>query len=436
MNPKYDLDGEYDPSQSEDEYSDDEKRLLKNLRDRNKDDDDSEEEVYGFSESESDKNDLADSDVEGKGDSEDDLPNLKAWGKQKRSFYSTDYVDQDYGGFGKDEQAATQEEQEARLLQTRLAEQLNDEDFSLDFFTSKKSDAKIETQTVIQTDLSQMSKRQKLQWFEKESPEFSGLVEDFKIKMSLATEKLELVLKLAKDSQTENCPAAKFVKTMYDLILNYCTNISFYLLLKAKKVNIQNHPVIKRLYQYRQMLNQLEPVYESSIKHQVEDIILAWESRQDNILVCNKETVKTSKKHTKTEGTKLKLLSSFDRKNKNSTEDKGSNSSAESEELENNVEDSADEYIEESLVAQNDVSFSEVPDGEKRAITYQMAKNKGLTPKRKKEQRNPRVKHRNKFRIAKIRRKGAIREVRKEVNRYAGEISGIKTNVKKSIKIK
>lgn len=47
---------------------------------------------------------------------------------------------------------------------------------------------------------------------------------------------------------------------------------------------------------------------------------------------------------------------------------------------------------------------------EKRAITYQIAKNKGLTPHRKKEQRNPRVKHRNKFRKAKIRRKGAVRE--------------------------
>ena len=37
-----------------------------------------------------------------------------------------------------------------------------------------------------------------------------------------------------------------------------------------------------------------------------------------------------------------------------------------------------------------------------------MAKNKGLTPKRKKEYRNPRVKHRLKYRKAKIRRKGQV----------------------------
>jgi len=54
--------------------------------------------------------------------------------------------------------------------------------------------------------------------------------------------------------------------------------------------------------------------------------------------------------------------------------------------------------------------------GEKRAITYQMSKNKGLTPHRKKEQKNPRVKHRNKFRKANIRRKGMVSVIIMTVN--------------------
>lgn len=41
-------------------------------------------------------------------------------------------------------------------------------------------------------------------------------------------------------------------------------------------------------------------------------------------------------------------------------------------------------------------------------LIRQMAKNKGLTPKRKKIDRNPRVKYREKFRRAKIRRKGQV----------------------------
>lgn len=39
----------------------------------------------------------ADSDIEGM-DDDDKLPDSKAWGKKKKDYYYTDYVDQDYGG--------------------------------------------------------------------------------------------------------------------------------------------------------------------------------------------------------------------------------------------------------------------------------------------------------------------------------------------------
>lgn len=55
------------------------------------------------------------------------------------------------------------------------------------------------------------------------------------------------------------------------------------------------------------------------------------------------------------------------------------------------------------------VEESKTTADEKRGITYQISKNKGLTPRRKKELRNPRVKNRMKFRKAKIRRKGQVR---------------------------
>ena len=42
-------------------------------------------------------------------------------------------------------------------------------------------------------------------------------------------------------------------------------------------------------------------------------------------------------------------------------------------------------------------------------MKFQIARNKGLTPKRKKEQRNPRVRHRKKFEKAKIKRKSQVR---------------------------
>lgn len=76
------------------------------------------------------------------------------------------------------------------------------------------------------------------------------------------------------------------------------------------------------------------------------------------------------------------------------------------------------------------------PDG-KRQITYQIQKNKGLTPHRKKEVRNPRVKKRMKFeeKQKKLRSVKAVYKGGEGRGGYQGEMSGIKTGLVKSIKL-
>lgn len=456
INSKFDMKGNYEPSDSEEEYSDGEKKILENLRNRRREQSDSEEDVYGFSDEDSDgesfkknNDDIADSDVEGQEQSDEDLPNTKAWGKKKGSYYSTDYVDQDYGGFGDDEEAALMEEEEAKNIQRRLLEQLGDDDFTLDFFTKNKEVDKEHDKEVIKSDLSQLSKRQKLQLLEKESPEFAGLIDDFKTKMTILKESLEPVLDLVKDGRLPNCSASKFVKTNYNLILNYCTNISFYLLLKSQKINIQNHPVIKRLYQYRQMLNKMEPIYLDVIKPQIDKILHAVSNNIDlhvsDIEKINKKR-KCNKPLSEPGAKKLKLgndevedtgvSDDEDEYKENNLGLQASHKGDESEESEFSDEDKAGKDIDDLDQPSTSQMASVEDTGDKRHITYQIAKNKGLTPHRKKEQRNPRVKHKLKYRKAKIRRKGAVRNVRTEVTKYAGEATGIKANVKKGIKIK
>ncbi|EER02250.1 something about silencing protein sas10, putative [Perkinsus marinus ATCC 50983] len=72
-----------------------------------------------------------------------------------------------------------------------------------------------------------------------------------------------------------------------------------------------------------------------------------------------------------------------------------------------------------------------------RSTNYAINKNKGLTRKRKKEDRNARVKNRNRYERAVKRRKGAVQEVREASadGTYSGEATGIRTNVKKSVKL-
>lgn len=76
------------------------------------------------------------------------------------------------------------------------------------------------------------------------------------------------------------------------------------------------------------------------------------------------------------------------------------------------------------------------PDG-KRKITYQIEKNKGLAPHRKKDVRNPRVKKRNKYEEKK-KKLGSTKAVYKGgpgKGGYQGEMTGIKTGLVKSVKL-
>lgn len=83
-----------------------------------------------------------------------------------------------------------------------------------------------------------------------------------------------------------------------------------------------------------------------------------------------------------------------------------------------------------------EVQESVGPDG-KRAITYQIEKNKGLAPRRKKDVRNPRVKKRKKY-DEKKKKLGSIRQIYKGGEGrggYGGELTGIKKNLVKSVKL-
>jgi len=78
-------------------------------------------------------------------------------------------------------------------------------------------------------------------------------------------------------------------------------------------------------------------------------------------------------------------------------------------------------------------------DGEvegERAISRAIMKNRGLVAHKNKLNRNPRVKKREQYRKAVIRRKGAVREVRtEEGHKYGGETTGIKSGLSRSRKL-
>uniref|UniRef100_A0A4W4ECR7 Sas10 C-terminal domain-containing protein n=1 Tax=Electrophorus electricus TaxID=8005 RepID=A0A4W4ECR7_ELEEL len=371
-------------------------------------DDEDEEDRHGSDEHE--ETDM-ESDLEGKGD--DDLPNDMAWGSKKRMFYDSDYTSRKGKSLEYVEAEDEEEEEEAKNIQTRLVGSLSEEDYDLNLL----QEFAVETETEktegeeqrIVKDLKTMSQKQKLSLLKKESPELLELIKDFKAKLTELRDEIQPLVQMVKDGQIPPGKGANYLAMKQQLYLNYCTNISFYLVLKAKRIPAHNHPVIERLVTFRNLINELGAV-DAKLAPQLCQLLSSDQREQA-----------------------VKRLTSSESLNKSQTGD--AEGSDEDEEAALLLYRGVEEMLRLKRKGEEEEAAEEDGDA-KRGITYQMAKNKGLTPKRKKIDRNPRVKHREKYRRAKIRRKGQVLEVRREEARYSGELSGIRAGVKKSIKLK
>ena len=428
------------------------------------------------------------SDIESEGDENED-GDLRKWGTKKKHYYggnTGEEIDEDLDESDLEEDKM--EEMEAAKLQSRQLEMMEEEDF-LDAFVPKKSedgkksktDKKTEaTVDSVTKDLSKLSAKEQGKLFRQQNPEFDGVVADFNMRMKDAI-KLSKLVSLADAGEIPEGPVLDLIRYKLEILLNYCTNISAYLMFKSQGVSLTLHPVTTRLVQFRQLIDKVETV-DTEVSEQVDKLVkrldagesiktLVKEERRrikrdnerlskSNIKFADKqkqESKKTKKKkkakktveqaenvekEDENEGLTVDermALEVYDavRKNKRKLEDSEEEASNGDDE-ENNEEGSQDdeeERQEDVNTYNNEHEDLEDDDiDEKRAITYKIAKNKGLTPKRSKLQRNPRVKNRMKYTKALKRRKGAVREVREQTSKYGGEASGINMRVKKGVK--
>lgn len=347
-----------------------------------------------------------------------------SWGQRKRLYYDTDYGSKSRGRQSQQEveEEEREEEEEAQVIQRRLTQALQEDDFGVAWVEAfaKPVPQVDEAETRVVKDLAKVSVKEKLKMLRKESPELLELIEDLKVKLTEVKDELEPLIQLVEKGVIPPGKGSQYLKTKYNLYLNYCANISFYLILKARRVPAHGHPVIERLVTYRNLINKLS-VVDQKLSSEIRHLLTAKEGAGKKDLNPKAKLTKTKPKSAKQTDANADLTEEpeFDEAALEFYKEMEDRPELKRKKEENSAEEQA-------LEEQN----------AKRAITYQIAKNRGLTPRRKKIDRNPRVKHREKFRRAKIRRRGQVREVRREEQRYSGELSGIRAGVKKSIKLK
>jgi hypothetical protein len=81
-------------------------------------------------------------------------------------------------------------------------------------------------------------------------------------------------------SQTGNGISFLQVKNM--LLLSYCTNLCFFLLLKSEGKPVQDHPVVLQLARFRTILDKMRPV-EKKIRYQVNKLLSDQANKADDL---------------------------------------------------------------------------------------------------------------------------------------------------------
>jgi len=418
------------------------------------------------------------SDLEDQETGNQDEDGLGNWGSKKRYFYGGNPNDpaQKKDGTDKDNgelDEAEAEAEEGKAIQLKQLQELDEEDFFDTFGATdpEKADEKlagVSGSEGIELDLSKLNKKEKVQLFHRESPEFKGIMSDFEEKVEEASNRLQPILDLINEGHLpDNNQAAKYVRTKHQLILNYCANVSAFLMFKTQRSNLKFHPITTRLVQFKQLLDKMKPLDEA-MQPELDKVLKVVAKHDSDSKKVTKALKKMSIKHNAPREEKSKVEAKPASKKRKRLQILSGNAEVsqlpQQESLtldeekalelfealkskraklvkqhkEETRDDSTDDEDETPAPHADNVDAEALEDGEddeRRGITYQIAKNKGLQPKRSKLQRNPRVKHRHKFEKAKIRRKGQVREVRKEVKKYTGELTGINARVKKGVKI-
>ena len=356
------------------------------------------------------------------------------WGRKKRTFYDTDFVGDEKKGRRQEEtELALEEEREAISLQKRLTEGLTERDYLthglLSALTASRPDAShsgTKDETVLE-----------------ESPELNELIQDLNSHLSRLNALTLPSLSLARDVTHPPDNLLLYLHTCSSLSFSYCCSILFYLSLRARGESVETHPVCERLVSYRSLIAQLS-VLDKDLQG---DLQLWLESREelstdsDQLIGLNdgqaleapdedsqntdsnsnspddKETPNSADKYASL--TPLEFYDAMLREREEKKTRKQANKQANKQQNNNKTE--------------NPIADTE---NTKRAIDYKIKKNKGLTPKRKKELRNPRVRQRMRYKRALKHRKGQVPGMRPRSSLYPGEMTGIRDDLSKSRKIR
>jgi len=230
-------------------------------------------------------------------DGEADDKGADLWGASKRHYYDADTAALE--GSDAEEAFAEEEEEGARLEAARLAK-LRASDFGLDEDgqeeeededsddeegseatmgahakgkVSSNAHSGVEVEEVTKQ-LDSLTAEQRSAALLADAPELLALLQDLTDTLSEARMRVGPVLQEIRSGGLATSEGISYLEAKYLLLLQYCTHIVFYILLKAEGRPVKDHPVITRLVELRAYMEKIRPI-DKRLQYQIDRLIKA-----------------------------------------------------------------------------------------------------------------------------------------------------------------
>lgn len=233
-------------------------------------------------------------------DSEDDeseeevADETSGWGKRK-NFWSGDTADLEIGQDIEDAEdeedaaMALRREQIAKQKESDYFDEFEDDEIidpvsakksskltaELELLSSASGQSKKISIEKLDRDISKLTKAQKLDMIRLEAPEMLGLVEELNDRVAELKSRILPVIESIKEASKAkpvDDDLAKYLEVKQQLLLSYCINTVFYLILKAEGKSVKSHPVMKQLLTLRYAMEKMRPL-DGRLKHQIDRLL-------------------------------------------------------------------------------------------------------------------------------------------------------------------
>lgn len=218
----------------------------------------------------------------------------KSWGKLREDYYDADNASE----YNKDEQEMVEriEEREAIKIQREQAKALSEHDFGLaDVLAAAKKtsgaaagaaagkkSAKAAAAAAAAAG-GDLTKDEKVRQVIADSPELLALLDEYTTRVKELRVEVQPLLERVRAAAAAGVAGAtdlatkdgiSFLELKHQLLVSYCVNLAFYLLLRTEGRSVASHPVVKRLVHIRVTLEKMRPV-DKQLRYQVQKLLKA-----------------------------------------------------------------------------------------------------------------------------------------------------------------